>query len=150
MTASSAEPPGSTSRFHTFEDAVEFQTAYLSGYLADKYDVDSENSIERANERIKESTEEMFRSTVTGYETVVKERSNVTLENGSAKYALYPVWLLNTDWNGKKYTFAMNGQTGKLAGDLPLDKAAYKRWLFGLGGAISAAALVLSYLIWLL
>lgn len=134
----------------SFEDAVDFQTAYLAGYLADKYDVDSEQSIARANERIKESTEEMFRSTVMGYETVVKERSNISLQNGSAKYALYPVWMLNTDWNGKKYTFAMNGQTGKIAGDLPLDKAAYKRWLFGLGGAISAAALVLSYLIWLL
>ena len=133
-----------------FTDAVNFQTAYLAGYLADKYDVDSQQSIARANERIKRSTEESFASTVKGYTTVVPDSSNVRLQNGVAKYALYPVWLLNTSWNGQKYTFAMNGQTGKLVGDLPLDKGAYKRWLFGLAGAVSAVAFAISYLIWLL
>ncbi len=133
-----------------FKDAVDFQTAYLSGYLADKYDVDSEQSVERANERIKRSTEEAFAATVQGYSSVVTEHSSVQLANGTAKYALYPVWLLNTTWQGKKYTFAMNGQTGKLVGDLPMDKKAYRRWLFGLAGAISAACFGISYLIWLL
>ena len=133
-----------------FTDAVNFQTAYLAGYLADKYDVDSQQSIARANERIKRSTEESFASTVKGYTTVIPDSTNVRLQNGVAKYALYPVWLLNTSWNGQKYTFAMNGQTGKLVGDLPLDKGAYKRWLFGLAGAVSAVAFAISYLIWLL
>ena len=50
--------------------AVDFQTAYLSGYLADKYDVDAEASIERANERIKTSTEKAFMKTITGYDVV--------------------------------------------------------------------------------
>ena len=44
----------------------------------------------------------------------------------------------------------MNGQTGKLIGDLPLDKGAYRKWLFGLTGIFGAAAFVLSYLMWLL
>ena len=133
-----------------FKDAVDFQTAYLSGYLADKYDVDSEQSLERANQRIKTSTENTFASTVQGYTTVTPEHTSINLQNGKAKYALFPVWLLNTSWKGKKYTFAMNGQTGKLVGDLPMDKGAYKRWLFGLTGALSAIAFGISYLIWLL
>ena len=133
-----------------FSDAVDFQTAYLSGYLADKYDVDSEQSVSRANDRIKRSTEEAFAATVQGYTTVIPENTSVRLKNGKAKYALYPVWLLNTTWNGKKYTFAMNGQTGKLVGDLPLDKGVYKKWLFGLTGIIGAAAFGISYLLWLL
>ena len=93
-----------------FSEAVDFQTAYLAGYLADKYDVDSEASIGRANERIKKSTEEAFASTVVGYSSVVPMASNISLANGKAKYALYPVWFLTTSWNGEKYTFAMNGQ----------------------------------------
>lgn len=133
-----------------FDGAVDFQTAYLAGYLADKYDVDSEQSIERANQRIKQSTEDAFASTVTGYSSVVPVSTNVQLQNGVAKYALFPVWLLNTSWNGQKYTFAMNGQTGRLVGDLPLDKAAYKKWLFGLTGLVGAAAFAISYLLWLL
>jgi len=133
-----------------FSGAVDFQTAYLAGYLADKYDVDSEQSIARANERIKRSTEDAFAATVQGYATVTPVSSGISLKNSVARYALYPVWLLNTSWNGNQYTFAMNGQTGKFVGDLPLDKSAYKRWLFGLTGAISAAVFAASYLLWLL
>lgn len=133
-----------------FSEAVDFQTAYLAGYLADKYDVDSAQSIERANERIKKSTEEAFAATVSGYATVVPEYTNIRLKDSSAKYALYPVWLLNTTWNGQKYTFAMNGQSGKFVGDLPMDKNAYNRWLFGLTGIIGAALFAVSFLMWLL
>ena len=131
-------------------DAVDFQTAYLSGYLADKYDVDSESSIIRANERIKKSTEETFCSSINGYDSVITENSSVTLHNGTAKYALYPVWLLNSTWNGNKYTFAMNGQTGKLVGDLPMDSFAYKKHLFASLAIGAAAVYALQYLLWLL
>ena len=63
---------------------------------------------------------------------------------------MYPVWLLNTSWNGKKYTFAMNGQTGKLVGDLPMDKKLFWRW-FGIYTAIFGAAVyALQWIMWLL
>ena len=129
---------------------MDFKTAYLAGYLADKYDVDAGQSVERANARIKRSTEDAFASTVQGYMTVTPESSTIRLHNGTAKYALYPVWILNTSWNGQKYTFAMNGQTGKFVGDLPVDKGAYKKWLFGLTGGIGAVIFAASYLLWLL
>lgn len=135
---------------YDISEAVDFQTAYLSGYLADKYDVDSQSSVDRANERIKRSTEEAFASTVVGYNTVTPVSTNIGLHNGTAKYALYPVWILNTKWNGKTYHFAMNGQTGKMVGDLPMDKKAFWTWLLGVTGAVSAVALALSYLFWLL
>lgn len=133
-----------------FRDAVDFQTAYLAGFLADKYDVSAEESIDRANERIKRSTETAFRDTVMGYQSVVPENCNVALSGGTAKYALYPVWILNTTWKGKKFTFAMNGQTGKFIGDLPVDNGAFWRWFGGLTAVISAvtyAAVWLFYLI---
>lgn len=130
--------------------AVDFQTAYLSGYLADKYDVSSEQSVERANERIRRSTQEAFDATVQGYSTLVPIHNHIQLQNGVAKYALYPVWLLTTEWSGQTYTFAMNGQTGKFVGDLPVDKQAYWKWLLGIAGAVSAACFAISYLLWLL
>lgn len=117
---------------YDFSEAVDFQTAYLAGYLADKYDVNEENSVARANQRIKQSAEEEFKKTVTGYTSVMKESGHVRLKNGRAKYALYPVWILNTTWQGKNYIFAMNGQTGKMVGDLPMDKGAYWKWHLGL------------------
>ena len=125
-------------------EAVDFQTAYLAGYLADKYDVTAEESIDRANERVKKSTEQAFAETVIGYDTVVAENTSVQFHGGKAKYALYPVWLLNTTWNGNKYTFAMNGQTGKFVGNLPLDKGAYWRWTGLIALIATVAALAVS------
>ena len=130
-------------------DAVPFKTAYLPGYMADKYDVDAGESIDRANQRIKQSTEDAFRSTVMGYTTVTAVDSNIRLQNGKARYALYPVWVLNTDWNGQKFIFAINGQTGKIAGDLPMDKGAFWKYLIGVTGAVTALAFAISYCMWL-
>lgn len=135
---------------YDFSQAVDFGAAYLSGFFADKYDVTSEESVQRANQRIRQSTETAFASTVLGYATVVPVSSHIQLENGSAKYALYPVWLLNTRWKDKKYTFAVNGQTGRIAGNLPLDKAAYWKWLAGLTAAITTVSFAVSWLIWYL
>ena len=133
-----------------FSQAVDFQTAYLAGYLANKYDIDSEQSMKRANERIRKSAEKAFDATVKGYQSVMKESSSIQLHNGEIKYALFPVWLLNTKWNNQNYLFAMNGQNGKMIGDLPLDKVAYKKWLFGLTALIGIVLYVLSYIIWAL
>ena len=128
-----------------FNEAVDFQTAYLSGYLADKYDVDDKQSIQRANARIKKSTEQAFEKTVKGYASVSVSSSSVRLSNGKVRYALFPVWILNTSCNEKNYVFAMNGQTGRLVGDLPADKKKVNlaRLLFALG--YSAAALIASF-----
>ena len=131
-------------------EAVDFQTAYLSGYLANKYDVSEQDCIERANKRIKTSTENAFQNTVSGYHTVSIENSGIQLQNSKARYALYPVWILNTDWNGQKYTFAMNGQTGKFVGNLPLDKGLAVKWFFGIAAGVSALAMLAMYLLWLL
>lgn len=113
---------------YDYSEAVPFQSAYLTGYMADKYDVTAQDNLERANNRVKNSTSQVFRDTVNGYDTVSEKFKTVRVRNGKAKYALYPVWLMNTTWNDKKYVFAMNGQTGKIVGDMPMDKRAYWKW----------------------
>ena len=47
---------------------------------------------------------------------------DIHLKRTGVHYALLPVWMLNTRWNGKNYMFAMNGQTGRMVGDLPVDR----------------------------
>ena len=123
--------------------AVDFQTAYLAGYLADKYDVTAKESEPRANDRIRTSVEQIFRDTVIGYSTVMPEHSSIRLSDGKVRYALYPVWLLSTQYRGQNYLFAMNGQTGKLVGDLPTDWGAFWKWF----GLVSAAASLVSVLV---
>ncbi|MDE7304042.1 MAG: hypothetical protein K2N60_12055 [Oscillospiraceae bacterium] len=128
---------------YNYGDCVNFNTAYLAGYLADKYDVSAEQSRNRANERIRNSTQQEFRNTVKGYATVVPETVNIRLNSGKIRYALLPVWMLSTTYKGKVYRFAMNGQTGKFVGNLPAD---YGR-LFGLFAGVTAAVTVLTFLV---
>jgi len=124
-------------------EAVPFQTAYLAGYLADKYDVTAEQSVERANERIRKTAEMTFAEQVQGYESVRLDSSSIQLRDSRVRYALYPVWLLNTSWKGSKYTFAMNAQTGKFVGDLPVDKGAYWKYLLLYGGIFAVVIYLL-------
>ena len=130
--------------------AVNFQKGYLSGFFADRYDVAAEDSVERANERVKQSTLQAFSQTTGGYTGVNCTGSNLRLKNARAKYALLPVGILNTSWNGKNYQFAMNGQTGKFVGDLPTDKGAYWRYRLIYGGIVAAIAFGVQMLIQLM
>lgn len=130
-----------------FSEAVDFQTAYLAGYLADRYDVNPEESIPNVEQRAKSSTLGIFKNTVDGYTIVNLESSSMHIQNSTATYVLYPVWFLNTRWNKKRYIFAMNGQTGKFVGDLPLDKQVYKKYfiIFSI-----IAAIVCYFIAWLI
>ena len=126
--------------------AVDFQTAYLAGYVADKFDINTDVSWERAKERVVNSSSSYFYNTVKGYKSVIQKHGTVTILEKSAKYALFPVWMLSTTYNGTQYTFAMNGQSGKMVGDLPMDKKAFARWLILLTLGIAAGLFLISVL----
>ena len=111
-----------------------FSTAYLPGYLADKYDVTIDDSRDRADTRCRETLAQALRDTVTGYGACVTEREDIALRRGKVHYALLPEWMLSTKWNGQDFLFAMNGQTGKLVGDLPTDHGRF----WGMFAAIAA------------
>lgn len=125
-----------------------FSTAYLPGFLADKYDVSAEDSQERADKRCRATLVSALKGTVTGYDSCTVAAEDVSLHRGKVHYALLPVWMLNTKWQGKDFLFAMNGQTGKLVGDLPT--SAGKFWgtfaaiTAGLTAALSAVYLFLT------
>lgn len=120
--------------------AVDFQTAYLAGYVADKFDVTAEDCKMRANDRIRASTEQAFAQTTVGYATVIPESSNLRLKGGQVRYGLLPVWILTTRYRDKVFTFAMNGQTGKMVGNLPIDWKRFCGYLFSIG--IGSGALI--------
>ena len=111
-----------------------FSTAYLPGYLADKYDVTIDDSRDRADTRCRETLAQALRDTVTGYGACVTEREDIALRRGKVHYALLPVWMLSTKWRGQDFLFAMNGQTGNLVGDLPTDRGRF----WGMFAAIAA------------
>ena len=86
-----------------------------------KYDVDAEASEPRAEKRIEASAIGVLEDTVTGYNRCQVEDHVVQKEGNEVVYAMAPVWILTTRYEGKPYTFMMNGQTGKMVGSLPYD-----------------------------
>ena len=117
---------------YDYSELRPFSTAYLPGFLADKYDVTQQDSLPRIETRAQNSAETELRNTVQGYDGVTVESQNFRVNHTAAKYALMPVWMLSTKWNGQNFLFAMNGQTGKLVGDLPIDNGKRLAWFAGI------------------
>jgi len=124
--------------------AVPFQPAVLVGAMADHADVDAALCENRARERVESSFAQALRSTVSGYSSVVERRRSFSADDGRVTPALLPVWLITTEKDGTTYTFAINGQTGKLTCDVPADTG--KSFLWGVGvfaGVFAACAAVM-------
>lgn len=131
---------------YDYREMTHFDTAYLSGYLADRYDVESRSGEPRIRERVENALGDEVLSSTLGYATVVPASRQLRIHHSRAKYVLMPVWLLNTNYNGKTYTFAMNGQTGKMTGHFPISLKRTAAWFFGIW-AVSAAVISLIQLV---
>lgn len=129
-----------------YSQLVPFSTAYLPGFLADIYDVSAQEASDRALKRATNTALNIIQRDVSGYTTCSLKNQHATMANGYVNYAMMPVWILSTRWNGNNYIFAMNGQTGKMVGDLPVCPKKYFKWFAGIAFPLMA---VLSYfLIW--
>ena len=107
-----------------YSELVPFSAAYFTGHIADKYDVDAEASVPRADKRVHGSAVGVLEGTVTGYDRCSLDgEASVIKEDGTVSYAMAPVWILTTKYHEKPYTFMMNGQTGKVVGSVPIDRA---------------------------
>lgn len=125
-----------------YKEIKDFSMSYLSGFYADKYDVDKAEVFPRIRIRATEASKRLINSSVSGYTTVVPSIENYNIINTKWQYMLLPVWFMTYKYKDKMYEFAINGQTGKLAGTPPLDKGKLKRFCASVG-ALAASALFL-------
>lgn len=109
-----------------------FKTPYLAGYLAEKYTYTDEDLLPRAKEKTKPYVNAYLASTVTGYTSVVYTETQVDTTTRRADYVLLPVWMVRYNYKNAEYTFAMNGQTGKVVGKPPISKGKVTSWLAGI------------------
>lgn len=125
-------------------DAIQkFDMMYLSGFFADRYDLPAERLEDNLKAKITSYVEKIFKDSVAGYNSVNGTKNSSAFFKPDVNYALLPVWILNYKYLGKTYTFAMNGQTGKIAGEYPISRLK----LLLLAMAILPAAAVLFRLV---
>lgn len=123
---------------YDYNAITEFDMAYLTGYLAESYDIPATDGEERIRQRVEESMKDLIAPSTAGYNTVIPTSRNLKVSHSKASYILMPVWMLNTRYNGKIYTFAMNGQTGKVSGTYPVSRAKALGWFFGVAASVTA------------
>ena len=97
---------------------------------------------------VDKSVEDELQKTLQGYESIRTRDSIMNIMQGQAKYALLPVWILNTTWEGKQYRFAMNGQTGKYTGNMPYDKNGYRKHFILTGLVTAVIVFAALFLFW--
>lgn len=123
-----------------YQELKDFNMSYLSGFLSEKYDVNKEEAYKRAYERIEKSTIDELKSTINFYDSVNIVNSNINVDVKEAEYILLPVWMLNVKYKDKMHMFAMNGQTGKMVGNIPIDKK--KMWFTWIGSFLGLTAIL--------
>lgn len=131
-----------------YKDMVQYNHAYLSGFFAEKYDVDNDSSIKEASDRALESAKDLIINDMSGYDSVSMYENTLSSSELSHEYVLLPVWMVNVKYKDKMYLFAMNGQTGEFIGDIPVDKN--KAILYGIITFVITVILVIviSFLIY--
>jgi len=107
---------------YKYDNLADFDMKYLAGFYAEKYDLPEEKLHGRLKARASGYAKDIFKESVKGYSTVTQVVDRSTYYRPKFAYALLPVWMLNYKYHGKLYTFAMNGQTGKIAGEPPVSR----------------------------
>lgn len=130
-----------------YNKLIDFETAYLSGFLADKYDVESTQGEDRIRERVNISYQDLLAPTFIGYSSVLPLNRKLNVAHTQAHYVLLPVWLLSTKYKDKTYLFAMNGQTGKMTGTFPICPKRSWAWFGGISAAVTALVAVIELLV---
>lgn len=128
---------------YDYSELKPFSMSYLSGFFADKYDVDKAAVFPRIRERATQAGKGLINSSISGYTGVRVSTEQYNIVNTDWQYMMLPVWFMSYRYKDKVYEFAMNGQTGKLAGTPPLDKGKLKRFCAGVGLAAAALCTVI-------
>lgn len=111
-----------------------FQKKYMSGFQAEMYSEGLTELEPRAQEKARRDSEELLRESLSGYTTLQAERKHLNLQRQEAGYALLPVWVYYFNYHGQKYTYYVNGQSGKILGKTPISKGK----ILGYGTAVWA------------
>lgn len=121
----------------------EFRTPYLAGFIAEKYNFDDEELLPRAKDKIESFIESYISSTISGYDSFMPDFKDIDSKKMKSYYVLLPVWMVTYNYKQKDYLFAMNGQTGKIAGRPPVSLAKLVGWfLAASGGTLSVLRLI--------
>lgn len=105
-----------------YEELVDYNHAYLSGFFAEKYDVDNEKAYSQAGQRALDSTYDDMKKDMGNFMNKSVFENTLAPRLINSEYVMLPVWMVNVKYKSKNYLFAMNGETGEFVGNIPVDE----------------------------
>lgn len=99
----------------------EFDTAFLSGYYSDRFDMGIKDMEKPAAVKAGLLFNEEARKEIK-HKTASLVQSNPEYRVNGTNYALLPAWFMTFRHNNEPYTILVNGQTGKMVGAVPYQK----------------------------
>ncbi len=120
-----------------------FDAGYFSGFYADCFDMEASQVKELAIQRISNLFNDQIEKTVRASDVKIIH-NEPTYDIIKTEYAMFPVWFLTFLYNDTPYTILANGQTGKVIGAVPFNKAKVNAlfWLIGAVASFLATAIV--------
>lgn len=100
--------------------AQPFAMSYLSGFQAEKRDLDKKDVEPIIEQKMHDYAEQALKNTMEGYDVIETESFNERTDLSAYTYNLLPVWMVTYNFNGDIIPYAINGQTGKAYGKLPV------------------------------
>ena len=131
---------------YDYTQTKDFDMAYLSGFFADKFDVDRDEIYGRIQSRMFSNNETALQSSC-GYDRLKSKNIQNAVTKLRWNYMLLPVWFMTFNYNGKVWSYAINGQTGKVAGELPIDEKKLRKHRMFIMAMTAAITLAAGYII---
>ena len=115
---------------HPFDvtKAVPFSMSYLSGFKAEKREIGKEEIMGTIAERMDTYAKQLLEDTMSGYQGISLENYSDRTFDQRWRYTLLPVWIITYKFKGQIMPFAINGQTGKTYGKLPVAGGKLALW----------------------
>lgn len=107
-----------------YSELKDYNDLYLPGFFAQRYDVSAIDMIDLIRMRLDNYASGIVKHFSAGEYDSFKalNTAGTHAENFKQAYAMMPVWFLNIEYEGSTYGIAVNGQTGKASGSLPISK----------------------------
>ncbi len=114
---------------YRYDQLQPFRPEFLSGFQGEKYNMPAEQIEGRAKGKMEEDANQLLRSTITGYGSVINQSQSIRVGEQKVSYGLLPVWVYSYQYKKQDYPFYINGQTAKIVGKVPVSTA--KVWVYG-------------------
>ena len=125
-----------------YSHAKKFDPAFMAGFYSERFNDDPESAFQKSRKKSEMVMKQCLEVKAGRYdETKIKTYSD-RVTNYSSINVMMPIWVVHTEYAGKKYTYVINGDTGAIAGDIPVSNL---RWAL-ISLASGASVLLLSLL----